>query len=181
MPTRFEKTEAGQREIRDRANGLPRTARTLLVLTDGVRTELELLAMVNGSTPADLSLLLGIGLIAPIPADAYPVRPAATAPQTGSGEAGPGKPRGQQRAAAEAPPAAVPESGLSYSELYDGLNALAKEQLGLFKGYRFSLEVEKASGVEELRQVARQFVVEVRKAKGEAAAQMVQRALGLGP
>lgn len=176
MPTRFEKTEAGQREIRDRANGLPRTARTLLVLADGVRTDEALLGMVNGSTRADLSLLLDIGLIAPVGADPESGQVLAANPV--SAPAGTGKQTGPQPP--QAAPAAVAETGLSYSELYDGLNALAKEQLGLFKGYRFSLEVEKATGVDELRQVARQFVIEVRKVKGEAAAQMVQRALGLG-
>ena len=176
MSTRFEKTEAGQREIRDRANGLPRTARTLLVLADGVRTDEALLGMVNGSSPADLSLLLDIGLIVPVMADANSGQ--ALAATSEPSPAGAGKQRGPQPP--QAGLAAVAETGLSYSELYDGLNALAKEQLGLFKGYRFSLEVEKAAGVDELRQVARQFVVEVRKVKGEAAAQMVQRALGLG-
>ena len=71
------------------------------------------------------------------------------------------------------------EGGLDYNELYDSLNALSKEQLGLFKGYRFTLEIERANGIDELREVARHFVLEVRKAKGESAAQMVRRALGL--
>lgn len=79
-------------------------------------------------------------------------------------------------------PEAVPAefvSNLSYGELYDSLNGLIREQLGLFKGYRFSLEIEKANGIDEMRAVAQRFVVEVRKAKGESAAQMVRRALGL--
>jgi hypothetical protein len=69
-------------------------------------------------------------------------------------------------------------SSLSYTELYDSLNGLIREQLGLFKGYRFSLDIEKASGLPELTDVARRFVDTVQEQRGAAAAQMVARALG---
>ncbi|MFT3664884.1 hypothetical protein [Piscinibacter sp.] len=146
-------------EIRDRSHALPRHARTLLVLADGTRSADQLLSMVQGASAADLTLLVEGGLLA----EAGRSRAAAAPPP-----------------AAEAPaaPAAAGE-GLGYRELYDSLNALSKEQLGLFKGYRFALEIEKASGVEELRQVAQHLVEEVERVKGESAAQMVRRALGL--
>ena len=70
-------------------------------------------------------------------------------------------------------------TGLSYSELYDCLNALLKETLGLFKGYRFSLEIERASDLRELEEVARRFADEVERTRGENVARMVRRALGL--
>ena len=76
-------------------------------------------------------------------------------------------------------PAKAEEGALSYRELYDSLNALSKEQLGLFKGYKFALEIEKANGVEGLREVAQRLVDEVERVKGESAAQMVRRALGM--
>ena len=172
MAMRFEKTEQGHREIRDRSHGLVRTARMMLVLSDGQRTGDELLAMVNGATAADLALLLDHGLIIAVGAfgpggDARSDRDTEDALRQFS-----------DTAAAEAAREDA-AGGLSYAELYDSLNALAKEQLGLFKGYRFSLEIEKANGIDEMREVAQRFVLEVRKAKGESAAQMVRRALGL--
>jgi hypothetical protein len=179
MATRFEKTEAGHREIRDRAKGLARGPRTLLVLADGMRTGEELMSLVKGSTANDLAVLLDAGLIAATRG----LEPSATVRAAPSTRPVPLQPESPVQAQAQndaAPAHAEPaEAGIGYSELYDSLNALAKEQLGLFKGYRFSLEIEKASGLDELREVARRFVVEVRKVKGESAAQMVRRALGL--
>jgi hypothetical protein len=168
----FAKTEAGQTEIRERKHALQRHARTLLVLADGTRTGEQLLGMVQGATEADLDILVDSGLIAesmharsakaiPVPAHAAPTVPA---PLTEPG------------GLAVAP--AVDES-LGYRELYDSLNALSKEQLGLFKGYKFALEIEKADGVEGLREVALKLVEEVQKVKGDSAAQMVRRALGI--
>ena len=68
---------------------------------------------------------------------------------------------------------------LGYRELYDSLNALSKEQLGLFKGYKFALDIEKANGLEGLREVAQRLIEEVERVKGKSAAQMVRRALGM--
>jgi hypothetical protein len=69
---------------------------------------------------------------------------------------------------------------LSYTELYDSLNALLRESLGLFRGYRYTLRIEKAQNIAELEQVARDFLDEVQRVRGESMARMVQRALGLG-
>jgi hypothetical protein len=56
---------------------------------------------------------------------------------------------------------------------------LVKETLGLFKGYRFSLEIERARDLQELQVVAQRFVDEVAKTRGESVARVVRRALGL--
>jgi hypothetical protein len=78
--------------------------------------------------------------------------------------------------------APLPPAGrsLSYTELYDSLNALLRESLGLFRGYRYTLRIEKAQNINELEQVARDFIDEVQRVRGESMARMVQRALGLG-
>jgi hypothetical protein len=47
----------------------------------------------------------------------------------------------------------------------------------LIKGFRYSMEIEKASGLEELKAVARRFAAEVEQTKGPVAGQMVRRAL----
>lgn len=172
MVTRFEKTPEGHREIREKTHGLARSARMVLVLSDGLRSSDELLSMVNGSSATDIALLLDAGLIAVV-GGFGPGAVDRSARETESAS--------QQFAEEAAAVAARDDAagGLDYAELYDSLNALAKEQLGLFKGYRFTLEIERASGLDELREVAQRFVIEVRKAKGESAAQMVRRALGL--
>ena len=180
MATVFSKTEAGQREIRERSLGLSRPARTVLVLADGSRTQEQLLQMVQGATPADVTGLVDAGLLAASGGSGAASRgapstdapPLATEPMPFAATA----PIEVPVAAAAAAPAA---DALGYRELYDSLNALAKEQLGLFRGYKFVLEIEKASGVEGLREVAEKFAVEVQKVKGDSAAQMVRRALGL--
>lgn len=163
MSSLLVKTAAGQQEIRARTLALTRPARTLLVLADGTRSGETLLGMVQGATAADLDILVSSGLIesaAASPAARRSAEPARAAP--------PAEPE---------PPSSA--SDLGYQELYDSLNALCREQLGLIKGLRFSLEIEKADGIDALRDVARRFVAEVQKIKGDSAAQMSRRALGM--
>ena len=169
MASIFTKTDAGQNEIRERAHALQRHSRTLLVLVDGSKTAEQLLGMVQGASPADLAVLVDAGLIAEVGGSRR--APAAAA----SASAAPAAPA----AAAPAEAASGVDENLSYRELYDSLNALSKEQLGLFKGYKFALEIEKADGVAGLREVALRLVDEVQKVKGDSAAQMVRRALGI--
>ncbi len=155
------KTAAGQLEIRERSFALPRPARTLLVLVDGTRSREQLAAMVQGATPQTFDSLVDLGLIA-------------------ASGAGHGSKRSVEAPAPVPPPDAdAPPEGLGYRELYDALTALAKDQLGLIKGYRFALEIEKARDIGELQQVALRFVAEVARSKGESAALATRRALGL--
>lgn len=168
MPSGLAKTEAGSAEIRERSHALPRHARTLLVLADGTRNADQLLAMVQGATPADIALLLDAGLVA----ETGRSRAAAAAPAAAPAPAPAAEPAAPE-------PAKEEESALGYRELYDSLNALSKEQLGLFKGYKFALDIEKANGLEGLREVAQRLIEEVERVKGESAAQMVRRALGM--
>jgi hypothetical protein len=171
MATVFVKTEAGQQEIRERTRALPRFARTLLVLADGARSAEQLLGMVQGSAAPDLQALVDQGLLAEVfPAGSF---------KTSSGHAPLASPAPPAAAPTAAPAPAGADEGLGYQELYDSLNALSKEQLGLFKGFKFALEIEKAKNLIELRDVAEHLAEEVQKAKGDSAAQMVRRALGL--
>ena len=65
---------------------------------------------------------------------------------------------------------------LSYRLLYDRLTAEARQQLGLIKGYKLILDIEKCVGAPELRALALRFVEQVRQAKGDAEARaLVQR------
>ncbi|MDX9843158.1 MAG: hypothetical protein RBT42_05320 [Aquabacterium sp.] len=138
---------------------LSRTARNLLFVIDAARPAVEWLGMVQGATLGDLQTLSDAGLIAAqsnaVVATAAPTAPAESAPVSG------------------------PAGELSYGQLYEQLNAQIKRHLGLIKGYHFSLEIEKASSLVDLREVAVRLVDEVQRAKGESAAQSTQIALGL--
>src|SRR5262245_10201272 len=161
MPSILTKTDAGQRELKDRAVELPRSARTLLVLVDGARNSDELLSMVKGATSKDIEALVQAGLIV----------------QSGSSAAKAAAPAktAAPAAVAEAAPAVV----LDYKELYTCLTELIREQLGVMKAFKYTLEVEKAATVDDLMGVARRFVEDVQKQKGDSAANMVRRALGM--
>jgi hypothetical protein len=159
---RFHKTETGRQEVRARVHALSRSARNLLLILDGSKPATEWLTMVQGSTAADLQDLVEARLVEPVMVGEVPMAQAA-------------EPEARAAAPAARPPG--PTTGLSYPELYAALNAMVREQLGLIKGYRFTLDVEKASGLPELEDVALRFVEEVQKANGDAAARQVRRAL----
>ena len=173
------KTEAGRREITERSLPLSRSARNLLFSIDAQRSAGQWLELVRGSGPVELRQLLAAGLISRAPggsgsapasagmAAAAAVNPAVTASPTAPSTA--------------ADPAAVavargrinPSEGLqvqSYRLLYDRLTAEARQQLGLIKGYKLILDIEKCVGPPELRALALRFVEQVRQAKGDAAA-----------
>lgn len=163
MAFKLVKTDAGQREIRERAHPLPRGARTLLVLADGSKDGEQLLALVQGATPDDLATLVQLGLVSEAggtPRSAAPGRVAAAA-------------------AAAAPAQDVGAATLGFKELYESMTQLVKSQLGLMKAFKYTLDIEKAGSVPELLEIARRFAADVESAKGETAAGMVRRALGL--
>ena len=169
MADRYSKTETGRAEIRARVHALTRTARNLLLIIDPSRDGSAWVTLVQGATGADLETLVDAGLI----------------DVQGAGAAAPQRAAEAVTAVATLAPAPAPaaagagQSTLSYSELYDLLPALAKEHLGLMKGYRFALQIEKAPGLPRLQQVALDLVAEVERVKGEAVARSVRRALML--
>lgn len=159
MAERFCKTELGRKEIRERAHALSRTARNLLFAVDASRPASEWLGLVQGGTQADLQMLLDAGLIALQAHSGGAVAPV-TEPVV-------------------ATPVAAPPGEPTYSALYDSLNALVKAQLGLLKGYKFSLEIERAATLDDLREVAVRVVDEIDANKGGVAAQAARDTLGL--
>lgn len=155
MAIRYIKTDIGRDEIRARVHAITRTARNLLLIIDASRSGTDWVGMVRGATDADLQTLLEAGLIAPAGQGGAPVSQPPPVPEE----------------------VVQTESALSYSELYDLLPSLAKEHLGLLKGYRFALLIEKANGVGGLQQVARELIAEVDRVKGPGVARAVKRAL----
>lgn len=153
MNVRYQKTDAGRAEIRSRTVDLPRPARNLLLIIDGTRSGDEWLAMVAGATEQDLQSLLARGLVSAL------------------------------SQAAIAPPSPVEESladalqAAGFRALYDYLTSNARPRLGLLKGYRAVLDIERSTDVAALRRYAVQFVELVREAGGEEAARVVRREL----
>jgi hypothetical protein len=164
------KTEAGRREITERALPLSRSARNLLLCLDLSRSAAEWLELVRGSGPDELQQLLAAGLIGRA---ADPVESSLPASMDS-----PGPPT-----VAEAPRASARVSladaldSLSYQRLYDRLTLEARQQLGLFKGYRMILDIERCGGPPELRALALQFVEQVRLSKGDADARALAQRL----
>lgn len=173
MPVRFAKTALGRAEIQSRTHALTRTARNLLLILDPSRTGEAWVGMVQGAVLADLQALLDGGLIEAVPV--VPTVPsleaqAAERPEAGGAAFAPTQ--------ADAPPV-LAFASLSYSELNTRLNTLIKAHLGLIKGYRFTLDVERAADVIELQRVALRLVAEVESAHGLQAAAAARQTLGL--
>jgi hypothetical protein len=164
MGDRYIKTDLGRAEIQARVHAITRTARNLLLIIDGSRDGDEWTSMVRGATTDDLETLFNAGLIA----------------QVGSEPSNAPSPA-DMRAIGSAPTVPLPlgeaTTSLSYKELYTLLPSLAKEHLGLMKGYKFALAIEKAAGLPGLQKVAADLVAEVERQKGDAVARSVRRAL----
>ncbi len=157
MGLRYQKTESGREEIRARRLDLSRPARTLLLIVDTTKAPDEWLQMVKGASAADFDTLLQLGLVSAAEVAAAPEKKEKTGPT-------------------------IEEAleKLGYRELYDRLTQEARPRLGLMKGYRIVLEIEKCTDVFALRQLALRVIEDVRVAQGDAAASELRRALGAG-
>jgi hypothetical protein len=150
---RLTKTDAGRTEIRSKALPLSRPARNLLLIIDHNRTVGGWLDAVQGCTETEIQSLITAGLV-------------------------------QVQAAVAAPAPAGPRPSLaqaleskSYQTLYNRLTAEARPRLGLIKGYKIILDVERCNGPQELRALAQRFVDLVREHDGDAAALSAAQAL----
>jgi hypothetical protein len=186
VSSRYIRTPAGQAEIQARTRQLSRPVRNLLLVINDSRTIEDWLVQVNGITPDDVAMLHAEGLIAEVAV--APVM--ATAGRTGKPlelrEPG-AKPAAAKPAAAAAPATddsvdwqrtvQVIRSG-GYNALYDALNSVGKAKLGLMRGYRFALEVEKCSGPDEIRTLALKFAEQLRVEHGMASVGELTYAIG---
>ena len=147
LASRYARTEAGRAEIQRRALPLSRPGRNLLLTIDASRSGEAWLGLVQGATVADLRALVDAGLVAEA--------------QAGPAPAPAGAPRMSLAQALETK---------GYQTLYDRITAEARPRLGLIKGYKLILEIERCSGPAEIRALAQRFVEQVRAADGDAAA-----------
>jgi len=135
---RWQKTDSGRAEIRQRTLALTRTARNLLLILDASKPADDWIALVNGATPTDFAGLADHGLVEPAGGTAAapaPVAPPVAAPDTFD----------ELRSALMA---------LDHESLYNLLTAQVRQQMGLIKGYRTVLEVERCAGLPELQALA---------------------------
>jgi len=169
------KTEAGRVEMQAKALIKERAQRNLLLLIDGQKTEEMLLANVVGIKPDDFSALEAMGLIEPI---AAPVRAGgrAAAQAQAQAQAAPAAAPGTAPAAAPASEAPAGDAPLDYAKFTETLTQLISKELGL-RGFTLTLAVEKAGTIEELMDVARRALDQIRDRKGAPAAEAARRSL----
>ncbi|MBC7956443.1 MAG: hypothetical protein H7Y33_11310 [Cytophagales bacterium] len=136
-----------------------RSQRNLLLLIDGVKTEEMLLANVVGLQPEDFEFLESLQLIAPVAGSAS--RSAAASAIS---------------AAPTVPAELAEEHFLDYPKFTATLTQLISSELGL-RGFTLTLAVEKASSIQELRDVANRVLDQIRDRKGLPAAEKARSAL----
>jgi len=145
-----------------------RSQRNLLLLIDGAKTEEMLLANVTGIKPEDFKVLESLGLIAPAVGSSSSRSHSSSSSSSSSAPA--------PAAAPAAPAADSEEHFLDYSEFTTALTQLISSELGL-RGFTLTLAVDKASSIEELRDVATRVIDQIRDRKGLPAAEKARRAL----
>jgi hypothetical protein len=145
----YVKTDAGRAEIKTRSLSMSRSVRNLLLMIDGGKTGAQWQGLVQGIEVADFEYLLAQGLIV----DASPRVVDISVAQD--------------------------ISPLDYEQLYGFLTRHAKQYLGLMKGYKMVLDVERCGDLAALRELAQRFVADVSQAQGEVVADQVRRALAI--
>jgi len=153
MSQHFGKTDSGREEIKSRSRKLSRPARNLLLVIDASRSSEDWLQLVHRATEDDLKQLLSEGLV-----EAKQVAAAAVRPKAASIE----------QAIAT----------LTHDQLYSLLTSQARDRLGLVRGFKLILDVEKSGNLDELRALALQFLEMVETHQGQAQARQMRRALG---
>jgi len=152
----YRKTDRGQAEIAARKLKLSPRVRTMLILIDG--TQPELLVKEEGAkvgAPNDfLDQLVSLGLVEKAGRAAVPGEPAANDSQLG----------------------AEPDEFQRFRNAKDFMNVTIVNALGL-KSFFFTLKLERAGMLADLRHLADDYHAAIAKADGEAAADVLSRRL----
>jgi hypothetical protein len=161
------KTDAGRAEMQSRALIKDRARRNLLLLIDGTKSEEMLLGNLAGITADDFQELRKLDLIAPAAGAVTVGNPARAASADSQ------RPTVPQSLG---PGAASNASPLDYSQFTAALTQLISANLGL-RGFTLTLAVDKASTIEELREVAQRVIEQIRERKGETVAAEARKTL----
>ncbi|NKI70171.1 hypothetical protein GN109_12130 [Collimonas pratensis] len=179
--TIFDKTERGRTEIATRGQAVAPRLRTLLLLVDGKTGSDELLRKVAGLglSQEHLDELLQAGLIQ-ASSDAgstAPVAAAAAATTAGTGAAAaspaPATAKSIAAAASATPEQILPPGQTQFEAIYHFYNDTIKSMIGL-RGYGLQLRVERASSVQDFRELRQAYLEAVLKAKGEEIARSLR-------
>lgn len=152
----FDKTDKGREEIATRKFQLAPKMRTLLVMIDGKQSVDELLQKIGGLgfTPESLTDLMANGFIHQVAVIESAAAPAPIPEPI------------------PAPPP-VASNANQFQALYHFYTETIKSTIGL-RGYGLQLKVEKASSVDELRELRDPYLEAVLKAKGKEMAQSLR-------
>jgi hypothetical protein len=172
------KTEAGKREIQDRALRLPAALRSILLMVDGQRDQAQLRELMAGLRAPDdaIEQLVVKGLIQRgdgAPFMAAPVEGFAKAPVQATtatpNEAPIETPAQVSAAPLPALPGAinVPVEFGNYRRLYNFVTDAVNRHLGL-KGYFMQLKVERCADVDALLELLPEVATALTKAKDHA-------------
>ncbi|AMP05919.1 hypothetical protein [Collimonas pratensis] len=179
--TIFDKTERGRTEIATRGQAVAPRLRTLLLLVDGKTGSDELLRKVAGLglSQEHLDELLQAGLIQ-ASSDAgstAPVAAAAAATTAGTSAAAaspaPATAKSIAAAASATPEQILPPGQTQFEAIYHFYNDTIKSMIGL-RGYGLQLRVERASSVQDFRELRQAYLEAVLKAKGEEIARSLR-------
>lgn len=151
--TVFIKTEAGKQEIRERSRKVASGVRSILLMVDGQRSEVELTDLIASlhAPPDTLQQLLGLGLIAAARQDEL-------AAQAASGK------RSSPSAETSSSPATA---GDKYLALYALMTDSIRAHLGL-KGYFMQLKVERCTDLNALEGLLPEMANALSRAKDHA-------------
>ncbi|MEW6559062.1 MAG: hypothetical protein AB1412_02525 [Pseudomonadota bacterium] len=180
------KTELGQREMARQSVLKSRPLRNVLLLVDGKRDVQSLQAMMRAiSAPDDaLEQLLALGLIAAPeePEVAVPTTaPTSEAPETPPDASGflhdddelPSELHLDTRSALE-----HEADAQAFSVLYQRINALVSDQLGMIKAYGMQLKIEQCQNAEQLLALLPEIKAALAARHGEKRAVELLRELG---
>ncbi|MGB7193950.1 MAG: hypothetical protein WBD81_10855 [Collimonas pratensis] len=184
--TIFDKTERGRTEIATRGQAVAPRLRTLLLLVDGKTGSDELLRKVAGLglSQEHLDELLQAGLIqassdagSTAPVVAAAAVPAAVATPAGTSAAATSPAPAAAKSIAAAAPATpeqiLPPGQTQFEAIYHFYNDTIKSMIGL-RGYGLQLRVERASSVQDFRELRQAYLEAVLKAKGEEIARSLR-------
>ncbi|RJF96328.1 hypothetical protein [Noviherbaspirillum saxi] len=181
MSTVFDKTDKGREEIATRKYHVASRLRTLLVMVDGKHSAEDLLHKVAGIglTADNLNELLEQGFIQkaaePVVADtAIPVPAAVPAAMTTATEAPATTPAANS--AGGTPSSVLAEGQSQFEAIYRFYTETIKSTIGL-RGYGLQLKVEKASSIDEFRQIRQAYLEGVLKAQGPEMARSLRERL----
>ena len=169
----FDKTERGRTEIATRGQTVAPRLRTLLLLVDGKTGSDELLRKVAGLGLGQehLDELLQAGLIQASGDDGVAAVSTAAAPA-----AAPTAPAPAKSVAPAAPiplEQILPPGQTQFEAIYHFYNDTIKSMIGL-RGYGLQLKVERASSVQDFRELRQAYLEAVLKAKGEEIARSLR-------